>query len=128
MTRLIEICLVKNNTAYRIRKLRERKDYSQQNMADELGISISAYSKIERGVTDPSVGRVEEIAKILEVDVTYFFQEEGSGNKIEDANKPYGFATKSDIEELIHIINKMKQEIGVLKATAQSASAKKKKK
>ena len=65
---------MKNNIAYRIRKLRESKDYSQENMAGELGISTSAYSKIERGVTDPSIGRITEIAKILEVNITYFFK------------------------------------------------------
>jgi len=45
-------------------------------MADELNISLSAYSKIERAATDPSVSRVTAIAKILEVEVTYFFQEQ----------------------------------------------------
>ncbi len=100
-------------------------------MAGELGISTSAYSKIERGVTDPSIGRMGEIAKILEVDISYFFQEQGSIspiNKAEDHNKPYGFATKSDIEELISIINKMKQEIASLKTGLQKPAVKKKKK
>ncbi len=122
----MEICCVKSSIAYRIRKLRESKDYSQENMAGELGISTSAYSKIERGVTDPSVGRIAEIAKILDVEVTYFFQEQT--NKTEDPNKPYGFATKSDIEELISIINKLKQEMASLKAGLQKPSPAKKKK
>jgi transcriptional regulator with XRE-family HTH domain len=125
----MEICYVKNNVAYRIRKLRESKDYSQQNMADELSISLSAYSKIERAATDPSISRIAAIAKILEVDITYFFQEQNSPiNKTEDPNKPYGFATKSDIEELISIINKMKQEIASLKTGLQKPAVKKKKK
>lgn len=119
---------MKDNIAYRIRKLRESKDYSQQNMADELGISLSAYSKIERAVTDPSISRVAAIAGILEVDVTYFFQEQTTGNKFEDPNKSYGFATKSDVEELTSIINKIKQEIASLKATLQTQTTKKKKK
>jgi transcriptional regulator with XRE-family HTH domain len=120
---------VKDTIAYRIRKLRESKDYSQENMAGELSISTSAYSKIERGVTDPSIGRMGEIAKILEVDIAYFFQEQNTAvNKAEDSNKPYGFATKSDIEELINIINKMKQEIAGLKTGLQKPAVKKKKK
>ncbi len=97
-------------------------------MADELGISLSAYSKIERAVTDPSISRVAAIAGILEVDVTYFFQEQTTGNKFEDPNKSYGFATKSDVEELTSIINKIKQEIASLKATLQTQTTKKKKK
>ncbi len=98
-------------------------------MAGELGISTSAYSKIERGVTDPSVGRMGEIAKILDVDISYFFQEHTNAvNKAEDHTKPYGFATKSDIEELSKLINKMNQEIAHLKASLPKPAVKKKKK
>lgn len=124
----MEICQVKDTIAYRIRKLRESKDYSQENMAGELGISTSAYSKIERGVTDPSIGRIAEIAKILEVEIIYFFEGQTTSNKVEEPNKPLGFATKSDIEEIISIINKMKQEIASLQVSLQTPVAKKKKK
>lgn len=123
-----ELCFVKDTLAYRIRKLRESKDYSQENMAGELGISTSAYSKIERGVTDPSIGRIGEIAAILEVEIAYFFQEPGANSNMENSNKPYGFATKSDIEELVSIINKMKQEIATLKEGQRASVPKKKKK
>ncbi|MGG9964726.1 helix-turn-helix domain-containing protein [Ferruginibacter sp. SUN106] len=120
---------MKNNIAYRIRKLRESKDYSQENMAGELGISTSAYSKIERGITDPSVGRIGEIAKILEVDIIFFFQESTTLiTKTEDDPKPYGFATKNEVEELTQIVNKLKQEIASLKTILQKPEVKKKKK
>jgi transcriptional regulator with XRE-family HTH domain len=115
-----EICEVKQTIGYRIRKLRESKDYSQQNMAGELGISTSAYSKIETGKTDPSVGRVEKIAEILDVDVSYFFQDQKIEDKIEDPESPYGFATKGDIEELMSLINGLKREIENLKARFQN--------
>ena len=123
----MEICRVNDTPAYRIRKLRESKDYSQQNMADELGLSLSAYSKIETGKTDPSIGRVAQIAKILDVEVTYFFQTPTATNKMDDPDKTYGFATKKDIEELINTINIMKQEILNLKASLPTPPKKKKK-
>ena len=129
MLSYVEICRVKENLGYRIRKLRENKDYSQENMAVELGMSISAYSKIERGITDPSIGRIGQIAKILEVSISEFFQEETMRlNKAEDINSPYGFATKSDIHELLNMINSIKQEIARLKASADITKIKKKKK
>jgi len=109
---------VKDTIGYRIRKLRESKDYSQENMAGELGISTSAYSKIERDVTDPSVGRVTAIAKILDVDVVYFFQD-ASLNNMGDQRPGYGIATKSDIDDLVFMINKMKHEWDNLKASLQ---------
>lgn len=117
---------MKHNIGYRIRKLRESKDFSQQNMADELGLTHSAYSKIETGKTDPSVGRVKQIAEILKVDITYFFQE-GSPNKAEESNIPYGVATKINLEEIIRVINKMKEEIASLKASLPAPQKKKKK-
>jgi transcriptional regulator with XRE-family HTH domain len=58
---------VKEKLAERIRLSRLSKGLSQQNVADELGITVAAYSNIERGITDISVSRVFQIAAILEV-------------------------------------------------------------
>ena len=133
MLTLTEICLVKKKIAYRIRKLRESKDYSQENMAGELNISTSAYSKIERGVTDPSIGRLTAIAKILEVDITYFFMEQPAMpiTKAEDPGRSYGFATKTEVDELArelsNAISKMRQEIASLKTTITTTPATKNK-
>lgn len=96
-------------------------------MAGELGISISAYSKIETGKTDPSIGRVEKIAEILDVDISYFFQEQGEENKSEDPNRAYGFASKRDIEELMFLINGLKREVEQLKTSFQNLNNGKKK-
>ena len=108
---------MKINVGHKIRKLRESKDYSQQNMADEIGISISAYSKIERGITDPSIGRLSEIAKILEVDITSFLQEPSAGNKIQDKEKIYGsdYATKEEVKEISSAIKQLKLDMAELK-------------
>ena len=84
-------------------------------MATDLNISESAYSKIERGVTDPSIGRIEQIAKILGVDVTYFFREDHELSQVEEGYKNYGYATKSEIEELGATVRQLKKEITTLK-------------
>lgn len=52
-----------------IRKLRELRNYTQQFMADQLEISLSGYGKIERNDTNVSLGRLQQIANILDVDV-----------------------------------------------------------
>ena len=52
-----------------IKKLRELKNYTQQYLADELGISLSGYGKIERDQTEITMARLLEIAKILEIDL-----------------------------------------------------------
>lgn len=52
-----------------IKKLRELRNYTQQYLADQLEISLSGYGKIERNETDVSLGRLQQIADILGVDI-----------------------------------------------------------
>lgn len=49
----------------KIRQLRELKGYSQEAVANDLGITPRAYSKLERGDTQLTVTRLFEISKIL---------------------------------------------------------------
>ncbi len=121
---------MKNTIGYRIRKLREAKDLSQENIAFELGLSRSAYNKIETGSTSPNTNRLQEIAKVLEVDITEFFKDSKAVSKAEDPKLQYGFATKSDIEEMMKVIQSMLSDINELKAslTKQGKPAAKKSK
>ena len=52
-----------------IRILRHQHGWSQEDVAKRLGISIPAFSKIETGVTDINLSRLEQIANIYEIDV-----------------------------------------------------------
>ncbi|WP_299469343.1 helix-turn-helix transcriptional regulator [Mucilaginibacter sp.] len=52
-----------------IRTLRHEHGWSQEDVANRLGISIPAFSKIETGVTDINLSRLEQIANIFEVSV-----------------------------------------------------------
>jgi transcriptional regulator with XRE-family HTH domain len=59
-----------NKTAGKnIRTLRHQHNWSQEDVANRLGISIPAFSKIETGVTDINLSRLEQIANIFEVSV-----------------------------------------------------------
>lgn len=105
---------MKDSIGYRIRKLREQKDYTQDNMGAELGITPGAYAKIERDETDPSASRLIQIAEILGVDVAYFFSTTNATVASEKSFK-YGTASKEDIEELTSLINTLKKELEKLK-------------
>lgn len=124
---LFDLCLVIDYIRNQIKKRRVEKRLTQTDVAIDLGISHGAYSKIESGPTELSIKKLLAIAKVLEVNMTYFFPEEIAINKIEDQNKTYGFATKKDIEELIKTINKMKQELADLKHTLPPTKTKVKK-
>jgi len=51
----------------KIRVLREVRGFSQEYMADQVGISQAAYSKIERNETEVTLTRLDQISKVLEV-------------------------------------------------------------
>jgi transcriptional regulator with XRE-family HTH domain len=52
-----------------LRAVRESKGYSQEYMADRLGIGQSSYACLESGRTCMTVERLIEIAAVLEVDL-----------------------------------------------------------
>ena len=49
----------------KIRYFRNLKNWSQEEMADKLNLSLPAYSKIERNITDVGFKRLTQIAKVL---------------------------------------------------------------
>jgi transcriptional regulator with XRE-family HTH domain len=51
----------------KIKNIRELRNYTQQYMADQLGITQAGYSKIEKGKTIISHAKLVEISTILEV-------------------------------------------------------------
>lgn len=52
-----------------IKELREERHWSQEQMAERLGMSKNGYAKIERGESLPSLERLDEIAKVFGVSV-----------------------------------------------------------
>lgn len=49
----------------KIKKLRELRNFTQSHMAEELGLSQSAYSKLELGETEMTYSKLERVAEIL---------------------------------------------------------------
>ncbi len=53
----------------KIRLLRHQKGWSQEDVAKKLDISIPAFSKIETGITDINLSRLEQISNLFEMSV-----------------------------------------------------------
>ena len=53
----------------KIRKIRELKGFSQENIANDLEMSITGYGKIERNEVSINYDKLQKIAQILKVDV-----------------------------------------------------------
>ena len=53
----------------KVKKLRELRNYTQNYMAQEMGITQSAYSKMELGESEITYSKLERISEILGVAV-----------------------------------------------------------
>ncbi len=116
---------MKQKIADRIRTIRTLKRLTQENVADELGISHGAYAKIERNETDPNTSRLIEIAKVLGVTVTDFFEDSPANSRENKIN--YGYASKTDVENLTHLVHALTKEIEKLRQELPKAASRGKK-
>jgi transcriptional regulator with XRE-family HTH domain len=53
----------------KIKLIRSLKSWTQEQVADKLGITTHAYAKIERGETDVNFSRLEQIAEVMGIDL-----------------------------------------------------------
>ena len=53
------------NIGYKIKKLRELKNLTQEHMANSIGISQGAYSRMELGETEITYSKLEKISEEL---------------------------------------------------------------
>jgi len=106
----------------KIKKLRELKNLTQEHLAIELGLTQSAYSKIESGEVDVPYSRLEQIAKVLELrpEDIITFNEHVVFNIMHNTNSENGMIVHqaSPIEKELYedTIKSLKEEIAYLKS------------
>ena len=61
----------------KIRKIREAKDWSQEQMAEKLDMSLNGYAKIERGESKIYLDKLEQIAQVFDIDIVELMQSDG---------------------------------------------------
>jgi transcriptional regulator with XRE-family HTH domain len=120
----------------KIHFLRQLKNWSQEEMASKLEMSVNGYAKIERGETDVPVSRLEQIAKVFEVELaellsfgekSVFYIMGGNtlhscyqfGNNINSSNNPNQERMQFEIEKLNLIVQQQMKEIECLKEIIQ---------
>jgi transcriptional regulator with XRE-family HTH domain len=85
----------------KIKKVRELKNLTQEQVAEQIGMTTSGYSRIERGEVRVSIERLEQIARALGVqpndltnfDENVFFTNYGTAND-------HSFSIRADKELL----------------------------
>lgn len=57
----------------KLKFMRSFKNWSQEEMASRLGLSVNGYAKIERGETDVTLSRLKQIVDVLGIDLAELF-------------------------------------------------------
>lgn len=108
---------------HKIKKLRELKNLTQTHVAEKLGVSQSAYSKMELGESEVTFNRLEKISEILEMkpEEVISFNESVVFNVMNNANGGNVFGdinnSISNNERKLYEdqINLLKEEVSYLK-------------
>ncbi len=102
----------------RIIELRKRKGFTQSLMAEKLGIAPNNYGKIEKGITEMTVNRLNQIAEILSISVVELLvgepQTMQSDERVKELEKRVEELEDrvKDKEELIRVHRFTKQTLG----------------
>ena len=64
----------------KIRALRLERGLSQSNLADGIGLTFQQVQKYEKGTNRVSAGRLQRIAEMLKIPVTFFYG--GAGARV----------------------------------------------
>lgn len=98
----------------KIRALREIKQWSQEEMAEKLHMSLNGYAKIERGETKLTLDKLEQIANLFNMDALEFMHNANKGvyfmmnDTVDNNTVYYGIQETQTIE-----LEKLKLEIQV---------------
>lgn len=66
------------DVGYRIRELRIQKGWTQEQVAEKLGVALRNYQEMERGRQNLTLRTLTRMAHVLEREVSEFFEEPSS--------------------------------------------------
>ena len=67
--------VIKKSLGQAIKNHREAKGYTQEFVAEKLGVSRQAVSKWEKGTTEPSTSNLFALAKLFDMSIEEFMKE-----------------------------------------------------
>jgi transcriptional regulator with XRE-family HTH domain len=90
------------NLGKRLKALRNERELTLVQLGQQVGLSASYLSQIERSVTMPSLARLTTIAKALDAEVGYFFEDDVFSPCVVESNQGKRLGSTADtIVELL---------------------------
>lgn len=119
----------------KIKIMREMNQWTQEEVAEKLGMSTTGYAKIERGQTNVSVEKLKQIAQIFNLNVAQLLDDDerfvicSIGDNHSNYSNYFGTNEKLSLEneKLKQLLNAKESEIEALKkviALLENAKAK----
>lgn len=108
---------MKHSLPERIRLQRLQRGLSQENMADLLSLSTTAYGDIERGKTDLTLSRLTQIATVLDVSPVALLTDEVLLAQVIDS--PSHELVNHELETLRLTLEKQQVELEKLRLEAE---------
>lgn len=102
--------------AEKIRLQRLQRGLSQENMADLLGLSTTAYGDIERGKTDLTLSRLTQIATVLSISPLTLLTDEALTAQVIEVKSDE--LTSHELETLRLVVEKQQLELDKLRLEA----------
>ena len=104
----------------KLKQIRELKNLSQEYIANQLGLSVRAYSKIETGETQLTINRLNEISRIMGVDpieVLGFDDKNIFNINNSTGNNGYNYINFPDklVQQYEQTIQALKEQIALMK-------------
>ena len=107
----------------KIRLLRHQRGWSQEDVAKRLDISIPAFSKIETGITDINLSRLEQISILFEMSVVQLLtfndaeQEQKYNSELDTVSKKLS-DREAEVIDLQKKVIELYEELRLNKVTA----------
>lgn len=106
-----------------IKKFRELKGVTREFISDELGMSVSGYSKIERGEVDLTISKLQKISEILQINPSQILNFDSStifnvsnNNNVQGLGSQTSTINNNCNEYTKKYIAKLEEEIAKLKS------------
>jgi transcriptional regulator with XRE-family HTH domain len=105
-----------------LRRARLAKEWTQEELADRLSVSVETISNFERGATIPSLRTLFELAEVLDIDLGEVFSSPG---KVQPKVSPERARREAKLQRLLAALDGQQLQLVIELARAVTRAGKK---
>jgi transcriptional regulator with XRE-family HTH domain len=94
----------------RVRTARMLASVSQEKLADAIGVTFQQVQKYEKGTNRISVSRLQQIASMLNVPISYFYEGDAAVARDDTFDLVTEMLTRPETVDLVHAFTRIEDE------------------